>query len=155
VRRGCEFSLGQDVALGGLVALAIPLTDVGPGDYGDDVDAAALQRVAEVYARKEPPTFRTGEAGRARVIERSPGVNAGLSTPAGIPRPMSLLCGTGNGTQGLSYAWEAAVCEDGAAAQVNLLVNRTAALVWPPFRLSGVPRRRPPASSRSPFRADP
>jgi hypothetical protein len=141
----------EGCALGDLVALAIRLTDAGLGDYWDDVDAivrnhlvegqlvdaAALQRVAEASAGKELPAFRPGQASRDRVIERSLGIYAGLSTPAGIPRPWSMLCCTGNGTQGLYYAWEAAVREEGDTAQVNLLVNRAAALLdvdsWLPY----------------------
>jgi DUF1680 family protein len=141
----------EGCALGDLVALAIRLTDAGLGDYWDDVDAivrnhlvegqlvdaAALRRVAEASARDAGDAFRPGEASRDRVIERSRGVYAGLSTPAGIPRPMSMLCCTGNGTQGLYYAWEAAVREVGAAAQVNLLLNRASALLdvdsWLPY----------------------
>ena len=36
-----------------------------------------------------------------------------------------MQCCTGNGTQGLYYAWEGIVrCSDGKNAQVNLLLNR-------------------------------
>lgn len=147
-------------ALGDLVALAIRLSDAGLGDWWDDadaivrnhlvegqlVDAAALQRVAEASAGKEAPAFRPGEASRDRVIERSLGISARLSTPAGIPRPWSMLCCTGNGTQGLYYAWEAAVREDGDTARVNLPVNRASALLdvdsWLPYEGRVVVRTR-------------
>ena len=99
----------EGCALGDLVALAIRLTDTGQGDWWDDVDAIVrnhlvegqlvdpylLRRAAEASAGKEPPAFRTGEACHDRVIERSLGIYAGLSTPAGITRPWSMLCCTG------------------------------------------------------------
>jgi len=39
-----------------------------------------------------------------------------------------MQCCTGNGTQGLYYAWEAALREDRDTAQVNLLFNRAGKL---------------------------
>jgi DUF1680 family protein len=40
-----------------------------------------------------------------------------------------MTCCTGNGTQGLYYAWEGAVRTSGETAQVNLLLNRATKLL--------------------------
>jgi hypothetical protein len=40
-----------------------------------------------------------------------------------------MTCCTSNGTQGLYYAWEAAVRESGDATQVNLLLNRASKIL--------------------------
>jgi hypothetical protein len=142
----------EGCATGDLVALAIRLTDAGLGDYWDDVDAivrnqlveaqlvdaGVLRRIASAAAAdRDPASFRPGEASFERVIDSSLGIFAGLFQPAGAPLPWSMLCCTGNGTQGLYYAWEAIVREDGDHAQVNLLLNRSARLLdvdsWLPF----------------------
>ena len=142
----------EGCATGDLVALAIRLTDAGMGDYWDDVDAIArnqlveaqlvdaeaLRRVAAAAtAEKDPASFRPSEASFERVIESSLGIYAGLFQPAGASLPWSMLCCTGNGTQGLYYAWEGIVREDGDRAQVNLLLNRAARLLdvdsWLPY----------------------
>lgn len=134
----------EGCAIGDLTALAVRLTDAGLGDYWDDVDAiarnqlvegqlvdaAALQRVAEAAGPlNDARSFRPGEASWDDVIARSLGIYAGLSAPNAIARPWSMLCCTGNGSQGLYYAWEGIVREDGDSAQVNLLLNRAARLL--------------------------
>jgi hypothetical protein len=142
----------EGCATGDLTALAIRLTDAGMGDYWDDVDAIArnqlveaqfadpveLRRVAEASGTsKDPKAFRPGEADFDDVIARSLGIFVGLFTPVSCALPWSMLCCTGNGTQGLYYAWESIVREDGDRAQVNLLLNRAARLLdvdsWLPF----------------------
>ena len=53
------------------------------------------------------------------------GTFAGWTGVTSIQRPWVMQCCTGNGTQGLYYAWEGIVrCRDGKNAQVNLLLNR-------------------------------
>ncbi|MBU4286270.1 MAG: hypothetical protein KKD76_05115, partial [Verrucomicrobia bacterium] len=63
------------------------------------------------------------------VIKRSLGVFAGTSLPVSLnvcsTYPSSSMgCCNGNGTQGLYYAWEGIVRQEGDSAQVNLLLNR-------------------------------
>jgi len=133
----------EGCALGDLVALGIRLSDAGMGDYWDDVDAVVrnhliegqlvradlLQRVAD--ASPERPADQVSpypwQETTADVIARSLGNFAGHSTPNSIPKPWVMQCCTGNGTQGLYYAWEGIVREHGDSAQVNLLLNRAAA----------------------------
>ena len=132
---GCE-----GCALGDLVALGIRLTDAGLGDYWDDVDAVVrnhlieqqlvradlLERIAEASPVRKPEDYSQypNQEVRENVIERSLGVFAGVSSPTSIPNPWVMQCCTGNGTQGLYYAWEGIVREQGDSAQVNLLLNR-------------------------------
>ena len=132
----------EGCALGDLVALGIRLSDAGVGDYWDDVDAVVrnqlvegqlvrkdlLQRVADASPERgseEYSPYPHQEASE-KVIERSLGNYAGMSTPTSIPKPWVMQCCTGNGTQGLYYAWEGIVREEGDSAQVNLMLNRAA-----------------------------
>ena len=133
----------EGCALGDLVALGIRLSDAGVGDYWDDVDALVrnqlaegqlmradeLQRIADVSPVRGPDERAPypGQALRENVIARTLGTFAGHSTPTSIPKPWVMQCCTGNATQGLYYAWEGIVREEGDAAQINLLLNRASA----------------------------
>jgi hypothetical protein len=130
----------EGCALGDLVALGIRLSDAGVGDYWDDVDAVVRNHLVEQQLVRADLLEQISEASEARrpdqqpsypkqetsqdVIGRSLGNFAGVSTPADICRPWVMQCCTGNGTQGLYYAWEGSVRGDGDTAQVNLLLNR-------------------------------
>jgi len=133
----------EGCALGDLVALGVRLTDAGLGDYWDDVDALVRNHLVEQQLTRadlleqiaaRSPELKPGEVpttpGRTYtgpdVIARSLGNYAGHSSPTSIPNPWVMQCCTGNGTQGLYYAWEAILREDGDTAQVNLLLNRAA-----------------------------
>ena len=112
----------------------------GMGDYWDDVDAVTRNhlveqqltdagQLAKVSAaaqecdlEKEAP--HEGQVDTRDVIRRSLGNFAGSSAPDSIPKPWVMQCCTGNGTQGLYYAWEGTVRQSGDSAQVNLLLNR-------------------------------
>lgn len=136
-----RYNFMEGCALGDLVALGIRLSDAGIGDYWDDVDAVvrnqlieqqlvradALQRVADASpdGSKESDPY-PGQEVREHVIARSLGNFGGHSTPVSIPQPWVMQCCTGNGTQGLYYAWEGIVREEADSAQINLLINRTA-----------------------------
>jgi hypothetical protein len=132
----------EGCALGDLVAIAVRLSDAGWGDYWDDVDALArnqlvegqlvdpgiLQRLAE-HAPERPLERYSKMPGQEMtndVISRTIGTFAGLSQPNRIINPWVMQCCTGNGTQGLYYAWEGALREQDGRAQVNLLLNRAA-----------------------------
>lgn len=132
----------EGCALGDIVALGIRLTDAGLGDYWDDVDAVVrnhlveqqlvradlLERVANASPARGPENYSpyANQEARENVIERSLGNFAGQSSPTSIPHPRAVQCCTGNGTQGLYYAWECIVRQEGNSAQVNLLLNRAA-----------------------------
>lgn len=134
----------EGCAAGDLTALAIRLTDAGAGDYWDDVDAIvrnqlaeqqvtradALERAAAASAQNPPDTAQyPGMRSTDDVIKRSLGIFFGMSRPNAVPLPWSMVCCTGNASQGLYYAWEGAVREDGDDAQVNLLLNRASRLL--------------------------
>jgi hypothetical protein len=149
-------------ALGDLVAMGVRLSEAGAGDFWDDVDAVArnmlveqqltdaamLRRVSEAGDERGPDKWEMtpGREVREDVIERSLGNWAGAAKPDSIPRPWVMQCCTGNATQGLYYAWEAIVREEGDAAQVNLLLNRAARTVdvdsWLPYEGKVVVRNK-------------
>ena len=165
VRRAYEYTLTQGIArigwincfpaaqnemeacaLGDFVALAVRLSDMGLGDYWDDVDAITRNQLVEqqltnrdlienVSAACGESEFHAGDqvsygpAVTEDAIERSMGIFLSNSTPTSVRIPFTMLCCTGNGTQGLYYAWEGALRESGDTAQVNLLLNRAAKLL--------------------------
>ncbi len=117
-----------------MVALAIKLTDAGMGDYYEDVDYAVrnqltesqilstefLERIAETSPPHEPVAKQeTNE----RVLERSIGTMPPLPI-CGYDSPYGIGCCTGNGTQGLFYAWSKIIEFHDGVAQINLLLNR-------------------------------
>ncbi len=117
-----------------MVAMAIKLTEAGLGNYYEDVDQAVrnqlvetqilradfLQQIADAAPKHlAKPPQETSE----RVIERCIGSMA-QTRVAGNDEPFILHCCTGNGTQGLYYAWSKIVEPRGDAVQVNLLLNR-------------------------------
>ena len=135
-------NLCEGCALGDLVALGIRLSDARIGDYWDDVDAVVrnqlveqqlvradlLERVAEASAPRDPrqSSRYPNQEVREKVIERSLGNFAGQSSPTSVPKTWVMQCCTGNATQGLYYAWEGILREEGDTTQVNLLLNRAA-----------------------------
>lgn len=130
----------EGCALGDLVAIAVRLSDAGLGDYWDDVDALTRNQLVEgqlvdaarlekiAAAAPERPAERRSQVPLQEltedVIQRTIGTYAGLSQPNRIVNPWVMQCCTGNGTQGLYYAWEGALREQDGQAQVNLLLNR-------------------------------
>jgi len=137
-------NLMESCALGDLVGLGIRLSDIGVGDYWDDVDAVVRNQLVEQQVTRTDDLERIaahfkGEEWHSEtypgqfcfddVFARSIGVFVGQGAPTSIPRPWVMHCCTGNATQGLYYAWEGIVREAGERAVVNLLLNRAARLV--------------------------
>jgi hypothetical protein len=148
-----ERHFSEGCTIGDMVALAARLSDAGLGDYWEDVEQIARNHLVEQQlvdanrlrqASEDGPPLPTSGERRTPimgywkpdpailpnqlvtedVIERSIGVYGGVSKPDGIPYTWTMQCCTGNGTQGLYYAWESIVrCQNGIA-QVNLLLNR-------------------------------
>ena len=145
-----NWPLCEGCTLGDMVALPIRLTDAGLGDYWDDVDQIArnhlvegqvvrkdlLEKVSEAGLERPPgsqwilpcnPTVvHPGQEVTENVIDRSLGAYFNLSTPSNVPNPLLNQCCTGNGTQGLYYAWEGITRYRDGTAQINLLLNRAA-----------------------------
>lgn len=165
VRRSYEFTLSQGIsrigwvncypgalnqmegcALGDMIALGIRLSDIGLGDYWDDVDALTRNHLVEQQLinpdllRKVSENCKgitlpnevnplPGQLCYDNIIERTIGVFGGTSHPDSIQSPWVMHCCTGNATQGLYYVWEGIVREEGDTAQVNMFINRASALV--------------------------
>lgn len=134
----------EGCALGDLVALGVRLSDYGLGDYWDDVDAVARNQLIEQQLTRADLLQRVSENSTAQCCEnvypgqlafpediftRTLGVYGGTALPTSIPTPWVMHCCTSNATQGLYYAWEGALRETGTAAEVNLLLNRSGALL--------------------------
>jgi len=171
VRRSYEFTLTRGIArlgwvntfprpdsnpmescsLGDMVALGIKLTDIGAGDYWDDVDACVRNHLAEMQLtdmdaiRRVSEQFKDGgflpswlkpfpeNQGWGNCFdnfwERTRGLFLSVGAPTSVPGPWIMHCCNGNAMQGLYYAWEGIVREKGDKAVVNLLLNRAARLV--------------------------
>ena len=157
----------EGCALGDMVGLGIRLSDTGLGDYWDDVDAvarnqlveqqltdaSALDRVVSQFQNQPDPSEQEQMPGKLcfdNIVTRSLGSFAGTALPTSVPRPWVMHCCTGNATQGLYYAWEGALREDGDRATVNLLLNRGGRLVDVESHLpyEGVVRIRNKAATR-------
>jgi hypothetical protein len=148
----------EGCALGDLIGLGIRLSDSGMGDYWDDVDACVRNQLAESQLLDAAQLTRIVDASPAygadhygwpayplydrqglyeNVIEKSLGLFGSQLWPASIPEPYIMQCCTGNAVNGLYYAWEGSLREDGATATVNLLLNRAGRLVdvdsWLPY----------------------
>jgi hypothetical protein len=134
----------EGCALGDLVALGIRLSDLGLGDYWDDVDALARNQLVEGQLTSADLLRRVGEHAATQccdnafpgqlafpedLYERTLGVYAGFSLPSSLPNPWVMHCCTANATQGLYYAWEGIVRERGEHSEVNLFLNRAASLL--------------------------
>jgi DUF1680 family protein len=147
-----RMNMMEGCAIGDLAGLAIRLTDAGAGDYWDDVDAITRNHLVEQQISDEAQLRRVAAAAAEddcrekllplqgnwdRIIPRTLGIYAGTSLPSSIPNPWSMICCTGNGTQGLYYAWEGIVREQGDRADVNMLLNRASRLLdvdsWLPY----------------------
>lgn len=133
--------------LGDLLALAIRLSDAGMGDYWDDVDSIVrnqlvesqfidsdrLKTISQLYDKKySDERLKSQVAGipsrvsTDNIIDRTLGCFGAWIKPTSIENPWSAGCCNGNASQGLYYAWEGIVRENGESAQVNLLMNRAA-----------------------------
>jgi hypothetical protein len=142
----------EGCTLADMVGLAVALTDAGMGDYWDDVEQYARNGLLCVQATDRDQIEHMAMAGRERplnaswggegdprftgyhgvlhgqetidnVLERSIGAYGHL-VGARFLYPRLMHCCTGNGPQGLYYAWEGIVRHEGSAADINLWLNR-------------------------------
>jgi hypothetical protein len=98
-----------------MIGLAVRLTDVGTGDYWDDVDGYVRNQFAEQQHVSGLPTAMGSFVLRGQ--------------PTRIEADEIAGCCTCNASQALYYAWSGIVHESNDAAQVNLLLNRASALL--------------------------
>lgn len=139
---------GEGCSTSDMTFLAVKLSDLGVGDYWEDVDQYARNHLVELQITdaqmlheltpkmtegRSKRDFATGpfdptNESRERAIDRSIGAFWSDSThPTLIPESNMLytICCTGNCVPALYWVWDGIVrCEDGAA-QVNLLLNRS------------------------------
>jgi hypothetical protein len=147
---GASHGWCEGCTMADMVALALRLTDAGLGDYHEDAEMIVRNNLVEqqlvdpvrlaeasrtgpargpgwdgtLGPHKHHPGTLPGQTVTEGVLERALGVFAGCSKPDGIPYAWTMQCCTGNGTQGLYYAWEAITRERRGLAEVNLLLNR-------------------------------
>jgi hypothetical protein len=129
--------------VGDLVALGIRLSDLGLGDYWEDVDAVTrnllveqqivdadkLRAVAEASPKRAERSALAGQETSAGMPERLVGAYSSEATANSLAAGGVGGCCTANATQGLYFAWEGALRCEGDVAQVNLLINRASRLV--------------------------
>jgi hypothetical protein len=125
----------ESCAIGDMVPLAIRLTQIGMGDYWNDVDRIVRNQLIEQQLTDakllhqisdqspEQPVDRPKE-NDDHAIERNLGAFVGHGAFTLLPETWIMHCCTGNGTPGLYYAWESMLEMRGTTCAVNLLLNR-------------------------------
>ncbi len=132
---------GEGCTSGDMTQVAIRLSEAGAGDYWDDVDsyvrnhlteiqltdAAELQRVTSNMNGTFAKNYAEDDRDYTDVTSRIVGaVTDDSSHLTKVPQvsAVSTICGPGNVTSAVCYAWDAIVrCTDGHA-RVQLLLNR-------------------------------
>ncbi|MBN1918824.1 MAG: glycoside hydrolase family 127 protein [Verrucomicrobia bacterium] len=149
---GKGFPTCESCAVADMIFLAIRLTEIGAGDYWEDVDRYVRNQFVENQMTRtdwaDPQQIMARQTDEARkriagqiamakkmpgiaderdVMERCLGAWSGWG-PAndwvGSERAGIMQCCTGNASTFLYYAWNAIVTPDGDGARVNLLLNR-------------------------------
>jgi len=139
---GIHNAMEAGCVVGDSLALGIRLSETGVGDYWEIIDSITRNFLVEAHltdyeeivranshaGEKEPGMFpnRPEEMVTTEdAMQRMVGTMAAGAHPH-YAHPHAIGCCTGNGTQGIYYAWEAALREniDDRSATVNLLINR-------------------------------
>jgi hypothetical protein len=135
---------GESCTVGDMTLLAIKLTDLGVGDYWEDVDSYVRNHLTEMQitdAKKMqavvdqmPPAQGLDPKNTTtdRVVERTVGTYLSDSSHPSLITQRSFrwtICCSGNCTPALYYAWEGITRYDEAtkSAVINLLLNRASA----------------------------
>lgn len=116
----------------GLIAVAAKLTELGVGDYWDDIDEYTRNHLVESQlvnraytatligqADEESQLIATG----GWTIANTRGSFQGASELIGLTSGPCACC-TGNGASALYYAWEGILKHDGDTVTVNMPLNR-------------------------------
>jgi hypothetical protein len=146
VRSGYEYArnlgiariglIGETCTISDMIATAIKLTEGGVGEYWDDVDGYIRNQLIEQQLTNVAQLKKVSDAADPvgdrpsvftdNVIERTAGVFCGSADLGQCPNPYSIQCCTGNGSQGLYYAWEGIIRRGPQeSVRVNLLLNRS------------------------------
>ncbi len=131
---------GEMCTTGDMTYLALKLTELGVGDYWEDVDQYVRNQLVELQItdldklRRANALMPTQERVKYihemttdRVIERNLGVWLSDASNPTLVREQTFrwtICCSGNCPPALYATWEAAVRFSGDTAQVNLLLNR-------------------------------
>lgn len=126
----------EGCAVGDMTNLAIRLSQTGCGDYWEDVDRYVRNHLVEIQLLRadavEKISERSGKPHQTRsfdssesAIQRNIGALFADATHVTAATPGGIYCCTFNGLGGYYYAWKSIVQPQGAAAQINLLLNRT------------------------------
>ena len=112
-----------------MTALAIKLSQAGVGDYWDDIDGYVRNHLTESHFIDMDGFLRANQdrqlsAEEQAILKRLVGTFAGWGTPERLDDSRIMNCCTANGSQGLYYAWDAALQHDDGKVSVNLLLNR-------------------------------
>ena len=126
----------EPCGIGDMVVLGAMLSEMGIGDYWEDVEhytrnmlAAAqitdswfIEQVAAQHPGSEPmeEPYETDKDVARRMI----GTFSGMSGMTGQFQTVSSHCCTGNGNQGFYFAWSRILSATDDALRVNLLMNR-------------------------------
>ena len=128
--------IGESCTISDMIALAIKLTEGGVGDYWDDVDGYIRNQMVEQQLTDPDELLKVYQLSCAEgttisnpdaeaIIKKTLGIFVDDADLGQIPETQSIQCCTGNGTQGLYYAWESIVRQSGKdGIEVNLLLNR-------------------------------
>ena len=123
----------EGCGMAGMVALAVRLSQIGVGDYWEDVAQYVRNGLVEQQIIRTDLLRRASEASPAHsatgpnetdehALERMVGA---WTDWAGVTHAgMGEGCCTGNCSQSLYYAWESIIQHRAGSAQVNLLLNR-------------------------------
>ena len=135
---------GESCTVGDMTMLAMKLTDLGVGDYWEDVDSYVRNHLTEMQitdAKKMqtvvdqmPPAQGLDPKNTTsdQVVERTVGTYLSDSSHPSLVTQRSFrwtICCSGNCTPALYYAWEGITRYDDAtkSAVINLLLNRASA----------------------------
>jgi hypothetical protein len=112
-----------------MLMLAVKLTDVGLGDYWDDVDSIVRNHlIAQQITDLEEMRRLGGGPKYDGVLKRfRGGFNASMECWANSTGPHMWGCCSTNGPMGLYYAWHGIIRFQDGVATVNLLLNRASA----------------------------
>lgn len=125
----------ESCCIGDMVPLAIRLSQVGIGDYWDDVDRYVRNQLVEQQLTRKDYLEKLAENSPVksvqppretsdRVIERNLGGFVGHGDLTLLPNTWIMHCCTGNGAPALYYAWDSILQSQGNFTTVNLLLNR-------------------------------
>lgn len=125
---------GETCAVGDMTNLAIRLSDVGVGDYWEDVDQYVRNHLVEIQQLDAGILTQLTNASSAaqvnpwqtqdNVIQRNIGVLAADATHTTFFTPGGIYCCTCNGLIAYYHAWKSIVQQDGDTVRVNLMLNR-------------------------------